>query len=190
MKQMALPVVLSAITLIMIGTSTLSCEKKAIAKQTGEKIETKNTKPKKTGDTEKLQPAYGSVTVLSKVCGPIECAPSGFLGFTHYNQIRITKDAATLAIYPANMRYTIYVKGTLVTGNVYNLIKVDEFNCTQNAPLYADPALANSTQYFVLITDASVFPAPPVNNMVDITGYHPMISFTTGNGKDGLPCEL
>lgn len=187
MKKMTLPIVLCAIALIAVGTSTISCEKKTVTKQTQEKIDKK--KPYKTGDAAKLQPAYGSVTVLSKVCGPIECAPSGFFGFTHYNRIRITKDAATIAIYPANMRYTIYAKGSPASGNVYHLTKVDEFNCTQNAPLYADPALANSSVYYVLITDASVFPAPPASNMVDITGPHPMIPFTSGNGKDGLPCE-
>ena len=185
MKKMTLPAVLCVVALITVAGSMVSCEKKELRKP----LETSTGKPLNEEASPKLMPASVSVTILSAYCGPIECAPGPFLGFTHYNRIRITKDAYTIANYPATMRYTIYVLGSHISGNLYNIDRVDEFNCSQNAPQYCDPLLANATQHYVYITDPSSLPAPPLSMVFDISTSSHIIPFFTGNGKDGLPCE-
>jgi hypothetical protein len=185
MKKITLSVVLCVIAGALIMTSIISCEKKEVITRSQE---TSVKNPKTGGDTEKLIPPRCSVTVLSACCGPIECAPGPLFGFTHYNRIQIVKDANTIASYPATMRYTIYVLGSHVSGNIYNITKVDEFVCSQTSPQYANTLLANTTMYYVRIADLSV-PLGAATGTIDITVPQPLAPFFTANGKDGLPCE-
>lgn len=179
MKKIILPVVWSVLASTAIGTTIISCEKKDVSQTTVSK------KPSE-GFTEKLIPPYGSVTILSGTCSQIICSPTGLFSFAHMNHIKITKDANTIANYPANMRYSIYVLGAHVSGNLYTIDSVTTFNCTQNAPEFASPSLLNSTQYYVRITDAAGGP-PPAHDVIDITTPPPCIPFTTGTDK-GQPC--
>ena len=181
MKKIILSVVLSVIALTTIGTAIVSCEKETISQTTA----SAKKKPGN-GDVEKLMPPNCSVTNLAGICGGLTCAPPAFVVSSKYNYVRFTKDAYTIANYPANMRYTIYLKGTLVSGNLYNISKVAEFTCTENAPGYANAVLNNSTQYYVRITDAAGG-APPATDIVDITSPSPCIPFFTSTDK-GQPC--
>jgi len=182
MKKMILSVVVCVFALTTIGTAIISCEKNENLKQS---TATGSKKPANAA-IEKIMPPNISITVLSGICGGLTCAPPAFVVPLKNNRIRITKDAYTIANYPANMRYTIYVKGTLVSGNLYNISKVAEFNCTQNAPTYASSVLANSTQYYVRITDAAGGP-PPANDIIDITSPSPAFPFISGTDS-GQPC--
>lgn len=184
MKKIILPVVLSAIALTAIGTAIISCEKKEIAQSTSSQS-TIPTKPGK-GDIEKLMPPSGSVTLLSGICGQITCAPPGFAVFSKNNHFKVVKDAYTIANYPANMHYTFYIKGTHISGNLYNIDSVYAVNCSQNAPEFARSTFLNSTQYYVRITETTQ-PNPPAHDVIDIATPSPLIPFTTGTDL-GQPC--
>lgn len=187
MKKINFKVVLGVIAFsATIGTTVISCEKKVITKQSSETAVVK--KPGTVSATEKIEQASGTVTVLGGNCGPITCSNSaGLGGITPYNYIRISKNAYTLSHYPANMRYSIYQVSGSGSGNIYPVTRIAEFTCTENSPEYANKLLANSTTYYVYITDPSV-PSPGLTFNIDITAYSPMIKFVTGNYKTGLPC--
>jgi hypothetical protein len=182
MKKMILSVVVCAIALTTIGTVIVSCEKERDIKQSA----TLDSKKPGNGEAEKIMPPFITITNLSGICKNVTCAPNALFTINKRNRIQITKDAYTLANYPANMRYTIYKKTTLVSGNLYNIERIDEFNCTQNAPVYSSQLLDDATIYYVRITDAAGG-APPQYDVIDITTPSPAFPFTSGTDK-GDPC--
>jgi hypothetical protein len=181
MKRMILSAALCVFALATAGTAVVSCEKSENLKPTAA-----CSKKPGHGAVEKIMPPNATVTNLAGICGGITCAGPGFALPSKNNYIRMTKDAYTIANYPANMRYTIYLKGTHISGNLYNIGKVAEFSCTQNAPEYASSILNNTTQYYLRLTDAAGS-APPANDVIDITTPSPAIPFVTANYK-GQPC--
>lgn len=186
MKKKTLFLVLCVVILAGIGTLSISCTKQEITKRSQE---TTDKKTNLDNFTEKNIVATGTVTILPAYCGPVKCAPGPMLGFTHYNRIKITKDMNTLLYFQPNMRYTIYALGSHLYGTTYNITKIDEFLCDEDAPEYGSSLLANSTTYYVMISDGSTSTGAPVTGIIDITiPGMAMLPFTTGNGKDGLPC--
>ena len=186
MKKKTLFLVLCVAILAGIGTLSISCTKQEITKRSQE---TTDKKTNSDNFTEKVWLATGTVTILPAYCGPVKCAPGPMLGFTRYNRIKITKDAKTIAVFQPNMRYTIYALGSHLYGTTYNITKIDEFFCDEDAPEYGSSLLANSTTYYVMISDGSQPTVPPATGIIDITmPGMTMLPFTTGNGKDGLPC--
>ncbi len=181
MKKIILSVVVCAIALTTIGTVIVSCEKERDIKQSAA---LDSNKPDN-GD-EKIMPPVISITVLSGICKNVTCAPNALFTINKRNRIQMTKDAYTIANYPANMRYTIYKRTTHVSGNLYNIERIAEFNCTQNAPVYSSELLDDSTIYYVRITDAAGG-GPPQYDVIDITTPSPAFPFTSGTDK-GDPC--
>lgn len=182
MKKMILPVVLCVIALTAISTAMVSCEKENITQP--QAVQTAK-KPGK-GDTQKIMPPVIAITNLSGICKGITCAEPAPFSIYQFNRIRMTKDAYTLANYPATMRYTIYKRTTHISGNLYNIEKIAEFDCSQNAPEYSSSLLQNSTTYYVRITIPSGGSLPAAD-VIDITTPSPAFAFTSGTSK-GQPC--
>lgn len=182
MKKMILSVVVCAIALTTIGTVIVSCEKERTIKQS---TTVDSKKPGNEG-TEKIMPPNITIANLSGICQGITCATPAPFSISQYNRIRITKDAYTIANYPATMRYTIYTLGAHISGNYYYINRITDFDCPQNAPVYSNTLLNNSTQYYMRISDPSGA-ALPATDIIDITTPSPTFPFTTANYK-GLPC--